>query len=139
MEWLSFDGVPWWGVLVAFLVTFVFGWFYYSPAGLFPLWSRLGRIEQKDVENAPMAVAFGGTIAANVLGVILLAVLMVGLGIDDWGAGLAFGAVVGLVFRGGAHALHNGFAARHPGVTALDALHDTVALGLSGLVLALFM
>ena len=47
--------------------------------------------------------------------------------------------MIGLVLRGGAHALHNGFAARHPGVTLLDALHDTVALALSGLILALFM
>ncbi|WP_084130330.1 DUF1761 domain-containing protein [Demequina sp. NBRC 110055] len=139
MEWFSFDGIPWWGVLVAFVVTFAFGWFYYSPAGVFPVWKRLGKIEDSDVENANMGVAFGGTFLANVLGIIVLAMLMVGLGVDGWAAGLTFGAVIGVVFRGGAHALHNGFAARHPGVTLLDTLHDTVALALSGMILALFM
>ena len=41
MEWFTFDGIPWWGVFVAFVVTFAFGWFYYSPAGVFPVWKRL--------------------------------------------------------------------------------------------------
>jgi hypothetical protein len=31
--------------------------------------------------------------------------------------------------------MHNGFAARHPGVTLLDLAHDTIALAIAGAVL----
>lgn len=137
MEWLSFDGVNWLAVLIAFLVSFAYGWWFYSTAGLFRPWAKAAGITMEDTQKGNMAVAFGGTILANVLGVILLAVLMVGLGVTGWWQGLLFGAVLGLIFRGGAHALHNGFALRSPKVTLLDALHDTVALGLAGLVLGL--
>jgi len=137
MEWLSFDGVNWLAVLVAFVVTFAFGWWWYSPAGLFKPWKKAAGITSEQMENASMGVAFGGTIVANALGVILLAVLMGGLGVDGWWQGALFGAVLGLVFRGGAHALHNGFAIRSPKITLIDAAHDTLALALAGLVLGL--
>jgi hypothetical protein len=137
MEWLSFDGVNWLAVLLAFLLSFAFGWWYYSSAGVFKPWAKAAGVSPDVVQNSNMAVAFGGTILANALGVILLAVLMAGVGVTGWWQGLVFGAVLGLVFRGGAHALHNGFAGRSPKVTLFDAVHDTVALGLAGLVLGL--
>ncbi|MFP5359944.1 MAG: DUF1761 domain-containing protein [Actinomycetes bacterium] len=138
MDWLTLEGINWIAVLVAFLATFAIGFWWYSDAGFFKVWRRLGRISREDMEGASMGVAFGGTIVANALGVILLAVLMNGLGIDDWAGGLVLGALVGLIFRGGAHALHNGFAIRHPGITVIDAAHDTVGLAVAGLVLGLF-
>lgn len=56
---------------------------------------------------------------------------------SGWGQGLVFGLVLGLVFRAGAHAIHNGFARRSPMVTVIDGLHDIGALALAGLVLGL--
>ncbi|WP_062381288.1 DUF1761 domain-containing protein [Demequina pelophila] len=138
MDWLSLADVNWIAVLVAFLAAFALGFWWYSPVGLFPLWQRLNGMTREDMEGASMGVAFGGTIVANALGVILLAVLMNGLGIDDWAGGLVLGALIGLVFRGGAHALHNGFALRHPGITLIDAAHDTAGLALAGVVIGLF-
>ena len=138
MDWLSFEGVNWLAVAIAFVVSFAFGWWYYSPAGLWNVWKRAAKVTGEQMEGANMGVAFGGTIIANLLGVILLAVLMVQLEIDTWYAGALFGAIIGLVYRAGAHALHNGFTIRSPKVTLLDGLHDTVMLALSGLVLGLF-
>lgn len=138
MAWFDLGAVNWLAVLVAFVASFLFGFWFYSPAGLFPLWKRLGRISDDDMKSANMVVAFGGTLLGNLLGVIVLAVLMGGLGIDDWTGGLALGALIGLVFRGGAHAIHNGFAVRHPGITVIDAVHDAVGLALAGVVLGLF-
>ena len=135
MSWIDFGAVTWWAVGVAFVATFAFGWFYYSPRGLFPLWARLGKVSDEDVKNSNMAIAFGGTALGNALGVLLLALLLSGLGVQGWLAGLATGALIGLVFRGGAHAIHNGFAARHPGVTLLDLVHDTIALAIAGAIL----
>jgi len=138
MDWFTFDDINWIAVLVAFLAAFALGAVWYSPIGVFPVWKRAAGITNEDMENASMGGAFGQTIVANILGVILLAMLMNALGIDDWTGGLAFGAVVGLVFRGGAHLIHNGFAVRSPVVTVIDVAHDTAGLALAGLVLGLF-
>ena len=138
MDWLTFEGVNWLAVAIAFIVSFAFGWWFYSPAGLWNTWKEAAGITREQMEGASMGAAFGGTIAANVLGVILLAILMAQLEAETWLDGLLLGAIIGLVYRAGAHALHNGFAIRSPKVTLLDGLHDVVALALAGTVLGLF-
>ncbi len=138
MEWLSFAGVNWLAVVIAFVVSFAFGWWYYSPAGVWNVWKRAAKISDEGLNDTSTAIAFGGTIVANALGVIVLALLMVQLEVTSWAGGLVLGAILGLVYRAGAHAIHNGFAARSAKVTALDGIHDTVALALAGLVLGLF-
>lgn len=135
MDWLSVDGVNWAAIGVAFAATFTLGWAWYANVAFFPLWVRLGRISDEDMKKANMAVAFGGTALATVLGVILLAVLMVQLPVAGAVNGAVLGGILGLVFRGGAHAIHNGFAARHPGVTLIDLAHDTVGLAVAGAIL----
>lgn len=139
MEWLTLDGVHWGGVGLAFLASFILGWVWYSPAVFFPVWSRLDGLTEEKQKNAPMGIAFVGTAVANLLGVILLAVLMLGLGVSGVASGAVLGAVLGLVFRGGAHFLHNGFAVRDWRISVIDAAHDTVALALAGVVLGLFI
>jgi hypothetical protein len=138
MDWLTFDGVNWLAVVIAFIASFAFGWWYYSPAGLWTVWKKAAGITGEQMEGASMGVAFGGTILANALGVIVLAILMVQLGADSWLDGLVLGAIIGVVYRAGAHALHNGFAIRSPKVTLLDGLHDTLALAIAGVILGLF-
>ncbi|WP_062299566.1 DUF1761 domain-containing protein [Demequina maris] len=138
MDWFTFDGIDWIGVLVAFVVSFAIGWWWYSPAGFWKVWRDKAGVTDDLMKDANMGAAFGGTIAFNILGVILLAMLMNGLGVEDWTGGLLLGALIGLVFRGGAHAIHNGFAVRSPAVTAIDTAHDTVALAVAGVILGLF-
>ena len=139
MEWLSLDGVPWWSLLLAVVVTFALGWVWYSPVGFFPMWARLGKLTPEDMKSSNMAVAFGGTLAGNILGVVLLGVLISSLGVSGIWQGALLGAVIGLVFRGGAHAVHNGFAARHPGITLIDAAADTVSLAVAGAIIGAFV
>ncbi len=137
MGWLTFDGLNWLAIAVAFLVSFAFGWFWYSDAGIFKLWRRLGNISDEDMKGASMGVAFGGTIIGNLVGVIVLAMLMAATDAMSAGAGLVMGAVLGLAFRAGAHFIHNGFALRHPMISVLDSFHDIVGLALAGLVIGL--
>ena len=139
MEWLSLDGVPWWSLLLAVVVTFALGWVWYSPMGFFPLWARLGKLTPEDMKSSNMAVAFGGTLAGNILGVVLLGVLISSLGVSGIWQGALLGGLIGLVFRGGAHAVHNGFAARHPGITLIDAAADTVSLAVAGAIIGAFV
>ena len=139
MEWLSLDGVPWWSLLLAVVVTFALGWVWYSPMGFFPLWARLGKLTPEDMKSSNMVVAFGGTLAGNILGVLLLGVLISSLGVSGIWQGALLGGLIGLVFRGGAHAVHNGFAARHPGITLIDAAADTVSLAVAGAIIGAFV
>jgi len=139
MEWLSFAGVSWLGVLLAFLASFVFGWLWYSQLAFFPVWSRLGNLDEEKLKNANMGAVFGQMLVGNVLGVIGIAFLMAAVGASGPVAGLVLGGIVGLAFRAGAHLVHNGFAQRAGGITLIDSAHDTIALMLAGLVLGLFM
>ncbi len=138
MEWLDLGGVNWLAVVIAIVVTFAIGAVWYSPRAFFPLWARLGKLDRDELANSNMTIAFGGTLLGTGLGVVLLAVVMNGLGVEGWAAGLATGAIIGLIFRGGAHAIHNGFAARHPGITLIDIAHDTVQLAIAGAILGAF-
>ena len=102
MEWLSLDGVPWWSLLLAVVVTFALGWVWYSPVGFFPMWARLGKLTPEDMKSSNMVVAFGGTLAGNILGVLLLGVLISSLGVSGIWQGALLGGLIGLAFRGGA-------------------------------------
>lgn len=137
MEWFDLGAINWLAVVFAFLLAFGLGWFWYSPQGFFNPWKRAASITDQQMQEADMGLAFGGTAAANLLGVILLAVLMAAADVSGWWQGLVFGAILGLIFRGGAHALHHGFAIRKPMVTLIDAAHDTAALALAGLIIGL--
>ncbi len=139
MEWLSLGDVSWLGVLLAFVASFVFGWLWYSQWAFFPVWSRLGELDEEKLKNANKGAVFGQMIVGNLLGVIALAMLMAGLGASGAVAGLVLGLIVGFAFRAGAHLVHNGFAQRPGGITLIDAAHDTLALAIAGLVLGLFM
>ncbi len=137
MQWFDVVDISWPAVALAFVLAFGLGWLWYSPQGFFRPWQRATGITQDQMRQANMPVAFAGTALANLLGVILLAMLMAAADVSGWWQGLVFGALVGLVFRGGAHALHNGFAIRKPMVTLIDAAHDTLALALAGLIIGL--
>ncbi|WP_084106656.1 DUF1761 domain-containing protein [Demequina sp. NBRC 110056] len=139
MEWLTFEGIPWLGVGLAFLATFVLGWFWYSPQGFFKPWQRAVGFTDEQMKDARMGLAFGQMVLGNVLGLLLLSVLLVALGIDSWGAAALTGALLGFAFRGGAHLLHDGFAIRGPVATWIDIAHDTLALAISGLIIGLFL
>ncbi|MDE0573505.1 DUF1761 domain-containing protein [Demequina sp. B12] len=139
MDWLSFSDISWLGVLLAFIATFVLGWLWYSPGLFFKPWQRAVGFTDEDMKDANMAASFGQMILGNALGVIALAVLFVPLGVDSWWAGLLTGAILGVVFRWGAHWVHDGFALRSPLATLIDGAHDTVALAAAGAILGAFL
>ncbi len=139
MEWLAFEDVHWGAVALAFVVSFGLGALWYSPMLFYPVWSRLEGLTEEKAKSANMAVAFGGTALSTLAGVVLLALLMVATGASGIGAGALMGAILGLVFRGGAHFIHNGFAARDPRVSLIDTAHDTVTLAIAGAILGIWI
>lgn len=137
MEWIDLGAVNWMAVAFAFLAAFGVGALWYSPQLFFVSWKRAVGITDEQMREANMGASYAGAVVANLLGVTLLAVLMAAADVSGWWQGLVFGAVVGLVFHGAAHVLHNGFALRKPIVTLIDTGHDTVALALAGLIIGL--
>ncbi|HEY6506599.1 MAG TPA: DUF1761 domain-containing protein [Vicinamibacterales bacterium] len=137
MNWLTLGGLNWLGIGLAFVAVFVLGFWWYSPAGFLPVWTRLQGITDADMKGVEPVPAFGGVVLANLLGTVLLAVLMKALAVESAAGGALTGLVLGLVFKGGAHAGHNGFALRPPLITLIDTAHDAVGLAVAGFVLAL--
>lgn len=139
MEWFTLEGVPWLGLLLAFVVTSVLGWFWYSPQAFFRPWQRAVGFTDEQMKDANMGLAFGQMVVGNVLGLLVLAALLIALGVETWWGAALTGGVLGLAFRGGAHMLHDGFAMRGPVATWIDTAHDTLALAISGLLIGLFL
>lgn len=139
MDWLSLDGVNWWGVVVAFVAAYALGSLWYSRILFFPVWARLGELDMDKLQNSNMVPIFGQMFVGNALGVLALAWLMAGLEVSGWWEGLLLGLIVGVAFRAGAHLVHNGFAQRHSLVTLIDSGHDALSLALAGCALGFFM
>ncbi|WP_062069178.1 DUF1761 domain-containing protein [Demequina sediminicola] len=139
MEWLNFDAVPWLGVVLGFVATFVIGSLWYSPPLFFRQWQRAVGFTDEDMKGANMPLAFGQMVVGNLLGVIALAVLLVALGVDSWWAAALTGAVLGVAFRWGAHLIHDGFAMRGQAATWIDGVHDTVSLAAAGAIIGMFL
>src|SRR5690606_23888695 len=72
-------------------------------------------------------------VTAVTLGCLLIATNTTGL-IDS----KLLALVIGLVFRAGAHVMHNGFARRPGKLTLIDGAHDVVALTVMGGILGLW-
>ena len=138
MDWINFGALPWWGVALAFVASFAIGAVWYSRFAFFNVWARLGGLTDEKMKTANMPAAFGQMVVGNALGVIALALVMVGLGATGVLDGVVVALVLGVAFRAGSHMVHNGFAVRHPGITLIDSAHDIVSLVAAGAILGVF-
>ncbi|WP_426990122.1 DUF1761 domain-containing protein [Pseudarthrobacter sp. Y6] len=137
MDWLShISQINWLAVLLAFISSMAIGFVWYVPAVLGKRWmAAIGKTEE-DLKNigggagiwVPMMVAAALT-------AVLLAVLISKLGLDSAVAGGWFALVLALVFRAGAHVIHNGFAGRPTSVTLIDSGHDLLAMTVAGAII----
>ena len=92
--------------------------------------------EQAD-DTEGLGAAFGISLVAGVAKVIVLALLMAATGTTGFGAGLLFGAIVGLALIASSVAYHNGFARTCPTVTLIDSTHDVVEVAMIGAIIGL--
>lgn len=137
MDWLShISQINWLAVLLAFLSSMVVGFVWYMPAVLGRRWMEaIGKTED-DLRNMQGGAGIWiPMMVAAALTSILLAVLISKLGLDNALAGALFALVVGLVFRGGGHVIHNGFAGRPSAVTVIDSGHDLLAMTVAGAII----
>jgi hypothetical protein len=137
MDWLAFDSINWWGVLLATLSTFAVGFVWYAEGLFGKEWMGLVGITEMEMGD-PNPLIYVFTMVGSLIAATGLALLMAATDTEGWGAGLVFGLVVGLVFRVTSHVMHNGFAMKSGRLTMIDGLHDVVQTGVMGLIIGLF-
>jgi hypothetical protein len=130
----------WWAVIVAALSSFVVGFVWYAKPVFGNKWMKLVGITPKEMDSSKgMIKTFSMTGLFSLLTAIILGCLMLETGTSGLINGIIFGAVIGLVFRAGAHVIHNGFAHKSGTLTVIDSAHDIAALAVMGAILGVWM
>ena len=140
---MDFGTINWVAALVAALVNFIAGFIWFSPIGFYPAWWRaIGRDpSQEPGQGQNMGAVFGMVTVAVFVQAIVLA-LLVGLyqsanGDVSLGAGLALGAVVGVI--GAAASLgHRLFSNQGIKVWIIEVASDVLNIALMGIVFSFF-
>lgn len=137
----ALDHLNWWAVVVAVLATLPIGFVWYDmKMGFGKPWAKMNKLKIKDVESGNgMVQTFGQSLLATFATVVLMACFMRVIGIEGFQESLVFGALVGLVLRGGAHFVHNGFTQKPFGLTLIDVMHDVVSLSVVAVILGAWL
>ena len=135
-----FTDVNWWVVLLAVLSTMPVGYMWYDlKVGFGKKWAKLVGLSEKQLnDTSNMGKTFGVMLFVSLLTALLLNVLLKEFGVTGFVDSLVFGAVVGLVLRGGAHFIHNGFTKRPDTLSWIDAGHDMVAIAVMCAILGVW-
>lgn len=129
----------WWAVLLAAVSSFAVGAIWYARPVLGRAWMKeIGVDPDNPGERSGMALVFVGVFVASFLTAVVLATIFAGTGTTGLLEGFLVGAVIGLVVRGGAHVIHNGFAGRSATLTTIDVAHDTVAIAIMGAIIGVW-
>lgn len=143
MDFISYtiDQLNWWAVLVAALAAFPIGFVWYDlTMGFGKKWMKMVGLKKSDMESSDgMVMTFGGLTVFALATAFLLAVLLKATGTTGLVDSVVFGAIVGLVIRGGAHFIHNGFAKRPFALSVLDAGHDMVSMAVMAAILGVWI
>jgi uncharacterized membrane protein YbhN (UPF0104 family) len=130
--------INWLAVLVASVVGTFVGNLWFGPKTFFPIWWKfMGKSPEDQPGGANMGLVFGLTFVAIAVQAIVLEVVLQAVGGPTWWAGLATGALLGLIGSAASltHKLFGGLSLRAWG---LEAGSDIVGLAAMGLVLGLF-
>lgn len=136
----SWESINWWAVIVAVLSSMPVGYLWYDlKVGFGRPWAKMNGLKEKDLQNPEN---FGKTMGVMLLfavaTAITLACLQLALGISGFVDSVVFGIIVGLVFRGGAHFIHNGYTKRPDSLTLIDAGHDVVSIVVMSVILGMW-
>lgn len=135
----ALGAINWWAVLVAAISNFVVGGIWYARGVFGTVWMRqIGVDPENPGDRGNMIGVFAVLVVTAFVTATVVAAIFLGTGTTGILPGLLVGAVLGLVLRGGAHIIHNGFAGRSARLTVIDVAHDTVALALMGAIIGVW-
>ena len=141
---MTFSGLNFLGVFIAFMVSFVSGGIWFGPKTFYPIWMKAKGIPSGGLtenQNKP-ALLFGGTIIGVLVQTLTLALIIntlqengVDLGLLD-GAGVGFALGVGIaMFASLSHRLFGGESLK---VWIIETANDALNLTIAGAIIAYF-
>jgi hypothetical protein len=131
--------INWLSVAVATIAGIAVGSLWFGPRTFFPVWWRaMGKTPEDQPGGANMAVVFGGTFVAIFVQALILAVILSALDQSGVVAGVATGALLGLV-GASASLTHTLFGGQSRWAWLLEAGSDIVGLAAMGAVIGLFV
>ena len=141
---MTFSGLNFIGILVAFAVSFISGAIWFGPKTFYPIWMKArgktsGQLNAN--QNKPVAL-FGGTIVGVLIQTLTLGLIINSLqlhqenfGILD-GAGVGFALGVGIaMFASLSHRLFGGESFK---VWIIETANDAINLTIAGAIIAFF-
>lgn len=136
----SIANINWWAVVAATAATMPVGYVWYDlKLGFGKRWSQLNGLSEKDLNSGKgMGLTFTVMLATSFATALLMACLMSATNVVGFWDALIFGLLFGIVLRGGAHFIHNGFTRKPMELTLIDAGHDMVSLTVMALILGLW-
>ncbi len=141
---MTFSGLNFVGVLVAFAVSFISGAIWFGPKTFYPVWMKAKGITSGQLsasQNKPV-ILFGGTIVGVILQTLTLGLIINSLqanhpnfGIVD-GAGVGFALGIGIAaFASLSHRLFGGESFK---VWIIETANDAINLTIAGAIIAFF-
>lgn len=141
---MTFSGLNFVGVIVAFGFSFVSGAIWFGPKTFYPIWMKGRGIQsgQLDSNQNKPVILFGGTILGVLTQTLTLALIINSLqhagtdiGISD-GAGIGFALGVGIsMFASLSHRLFGGDSLK---VWLIETANDAINLTVAGAIIAFF-
>ncbi len=140
---MTFSGLNFIGILVAFIVSFISGAIWFGPKTFYPIWMKAkgnASGQLTSAQNKP-ALLFGGTIVGVLIQTLTLGLIVNSLGkhtdigISD-GAGVGFALGVGIAMF--ASLSHRLFGGENFKVWLIETANDAINLTIAGAIIAFF-
>ena len=140
---MTFTGLNFVGVLLAFLFCFMSGAIWFGPKTFYPIWMKTRGVAngQLTVNQNKPALLFGGTIVALAIQVFTLAIIINSIGKNTElsvmdGAGIGFAVGVGIsMFSSLSHRLFGGESLK---VWIIETANDGINLTIAGAIITFF-
>ncbi len=141
---MTFSGLNFVGILVAFAVSFISGAIWFGPKTFYPVWMKAKGIASGQLnsnQNKP-AILFGGTIVALIIQTVTLGLIINSLQVNHSNFGIVDGAgvgfAVGVGFAAFASLSHRLFGGETFKVWIIETANDAINLTIAGAIIAFF-
>ena len=141
---MTFSGLNFLGVFIAFMVSFVSGGIWFGPKTFYPIWMKAKGIPSGGLtenQNKP-ALLFGGTIIGVLVQTLTLGLILNSLQVHNPDLGVLNGAGVGFALGVGigmfASLSHRVFGGDSLKVWIIETANDAINLTIAGAIITAF-
>lgn len=141
---MTFDGLNFLGILVAFFFSFVSGAIWFGPKTFYPIWMRARGVESGQLteqQNKPVLL-FGGTLIGILVQTLTLGLIINSFQKHNSNLGVLDGAVIGLALGVGIAAFaslsHRLFSGESLKVWIIETANDAINLTVAGAIIVIF-